>query len=381
MKRFLAFLLGALSFTSTEVEAILDGRTTPTFIHSTYTFTNYEWARGAVYFTAGFEVPPSVTAVLGLTVPVQGDVQCCYHGNPSTPSGIILETPLIMNGNLVGGVTFKTSDGSQGTIAGLKGIGDAIIFGDDFLIDLQGGTLRSDGDTNGPFDLPSRFIISNPAPKTLSLTNGTVIFADNAFHVTPMFCGGPTAGRHELALEGVSLVMGSRNFVPSISPEGDISQPVNPLMTFTNLDFTCRNGVSWIIGQPGATAEFYSALNIRDDAALALAPGVELHLTPSIVESSYFQLAGRGKLYLNSNLVSFNRPLRIPSTFPAQDTTPTLIVDGATVLRGTGAGSNNTIEFGAGPKLTYTYDALLDIATGALLQLDNVTFINKNFVL
>lgn len=46
--------------------AILDGRLTPIFLDTRYTFTNGEWARGTVFFNNGFDVPPNGTAYVSL---------------------------------------------------------------------------------------------------------------------------------------------------------------------------------------------------------------------------------------------------------------------------------------------------------------------------
>jgi hypothetical protein len=150
--------------------------------------------------------------------------------------------------------------------------------------------------------------------------------------------------------------------------------------TFTNLDVTIQNGKT-LFCTPRTTVDFYSRLTIDDDGILAGVSGVDFNITSSIAENNYFNMASRGKLLLNSNNLTFNRPLRIPSTFPDHNTYPRIVVGGASIIRGTGEGSNNQIMFGAGPKLTYTYDARLEMLPAGKLILDNVQLHNKNFVL
>ena len=48
------------------LDAILDGRTTPIYLDSVYTFTQGEWARGSVFFRQGFDLPIGGTAYLSI---------------------------------------------------------------------------------------------------------------------------------------------------------------------------------------------------------------------------------------------------------------------------------------------------------------------------
>ena len=54
---------------------VLDGRTTPIYLESRYSFTNFEWARGKVYFKQGFDLPFNGTVIIDITEEVRGKVQ------------------------------------------------------------------------------------------------------------------------------------------------------------------------------------------------------------------------------------------------------------------------------------------------------------------
>ena len=55
--RFILIIILLILHSIVELFSILDGRVTPIYLESKYTFTNFEWARGSVYFKEGFELP------------------------------------------------------------------------------------------------------------------------------------------------------------------------------------------------------------------------------------------------------------------------------------------------------------------------------------
>jgi hypothetical protein len=61
----ISILLSVL-FYAQSASAILDGRAAPIYLDTRYTFTNYEWARGSVFFRDGFDVAPGGTIFLGM---------------------------------------------------------------------------------------------------------------------------------------------------------------------------------------------------------------------------------------------------------------------------------------------------------------------------
>jgi hypothetical protein len=63
------------AFWTQTASAILDGRAAPIHLSTRYTFTDYEWARGNVYFHDGFDVAPGGTILLSVAAGfVNGDV-------------------------------------------------------------------------------------------------------------------------------------------------------------------------------------------------------------------------------------------------------------------------------------------------------------------
>ena len=57
-----------------KIHAVLDGRAAPIYLESRYTFTNYEWAKGLVYFKQGFDLPAHGTAFLDITHKVEKSI-------------------------------------------------------------------------------------------------------------------------------------------------------------------------------------------------------------------------------------------------------------------------------------------------------------------
>ena len=69
----LGFITWTLPFCS--LEAVLDGRVTPIYLENRYTFTNFEWARGNVYFKNGFDLPFGGTVILDINQEVGADIR------------------------------------------------------------------------------------------------------------------------------------------------------------------------------------------------------------------------------------------------------------------------------------------------------------------
>ena len=76
MSHYVFLLLGCitciLQFFS--LEAVLDGRVTPIYLENRYTFTNFEWAVGDVYFKQGFDAPINGTVILDIHQEVGGSI-------------------------------------------------------------------------------------------------------------------------------------------------------------------------------------------------------------------------------------------------------------------------------------------------------------------
>ena len=76
MSYYVFLLLGCitciLQFFS--LEAVLDGRVTPIYLENRYTFTNFEWTKGRVYFKEGFDLPVGGTIFYGSSDLVNADI-------------------------------------------------------------------------------------------------------------------------------------------------------------------------------------------------------------------------------------------------------------------------------------------------------------------
>ena len=66
----LFFLISAIG----QIHAFLDGRLAPIYLENRYTFTNYEWAKGNVYFKNGFDLPINGTVIMDITQEVRGKI-------------------------------------------------------------------------------------------------------------------------------------------------------------------------------------------------------------------------------------------------------------------------------------------------------------------
>ena len=80
-------LLFIIYFYHRPLSAVLDGRVAPIYLTTRYTFTNFEWAYGRVYFKQGFDLPINGTAIVDLVEPVDGNI-------------VFKNSTLIMNNNL-----------------------------------------------------------------------------------------------------------------------------------------------------------------------------------------------------------------------------------------------------------------------------------------
>lgn len=359
------FLL-ALSLGScfSAVQAILDGRITPITLDAVYTFSNYEWARGTVNFNAGFIIPKSTTAILGIDVPLQTQIYLSnLAANASEMSTIILEKPLllkpILGGSILGGCVFKTLNGYEGLVTGFSDVGDRFTIDGNVTIDMTNlwGYIYPHS-TNGPNLLP-QFVLDGTTASTLRLKNGNLVTTATVFH------GEDTAGRHQLILENMNLFL---------------STATN--MTFSNMDLVIDNGKTKFYAGSYSSIDIYGALKIKDYGILQAGALVDFNLKSSEISGNdYFDISPRGKLLLTSNTLKFSRPLYLPYSLPEENTYSKIAVDGLCRLQATGTGTNAIVQLGSDSHLTYTYDGLIELSPFSTLQLDNVQLINKNFIL
>ena len=71
----LLWYLFIFSFLISPLYPVLDGLVSPIYLENRYTFTNYEFARGHVYFKNGFDLPLNGTVVLNILDAVNGYIQ------------------------------------------------------------------------------------------------------------------------------------------------------------------------------------------------------------------------------------------------------------------------------------------------------------------
>lgn len=376
MKSVNIFLLSLFlcMITARSGKTILDGRVTPVVVDSMYTFTDYEWARGEVYFNAGFIVPINTTAILGIDVPFKGGMRLsAYAGSLAELGTIILEKPLIkISGNTLGSCIFKTLNGYEGIVSGFTDFGDRFVVSGNVTLDLNGaGVYVYSHNTQGPYLQPG-FMLDSTVASTLRLRNGTLVESVDFNRGGPshLFDATPTAGRHKLYLENITMFYGGAS---SVSP---------PAMTFSeDIDLIIDQGTTSFYGPRGGAVNIYGTLKVNDFGILQAGPDLNFNIKSVAPDASYFDIAPYGKLFLTNNSLTFTCPLRLPAVLGEQNTYGRIIVDGKCGLRGISASGPLAFQLGAGPQLTYTYDAMIDILPFSTLTLDNVAFSNKNLIL
>ena len=67
-------LISLFFYAVTPLKAVLDGRVAPIYLTTRYTFTNFEWARGSVYFKNGFDAPINGTVILDVNEEIGGTI-------------------------------------------------------------------------------------------------------------------------------------------------------------------------------------------------------------------------------------------------------------------------------------------------------------------
>lgn len=193
------------------LHSVLDGWAAPIYLENRYTFTNYEFARGHVYFKDGFDLPVNGTVVLNLLDPVEGVIQA----NRST---MLLQNDLILGrDSAVKGYCFVrlnsnilefTSDQYlastdrlfltlDGEIRGLEstildpGEGAIIFCGTPYEIRLSNFILQGPNNRN--------FISLGSRPTVLTLSNMSIILQESLILGSPF-----------INLNNISMVTGLR---------------------------------------------------------------------------------------------------------------------------------------------------------------------------
>ena len=368
-KIFCGLLIYSIFMTS--LYPVLDGRETPIYLDTLYTFTNYEWVRGVVSFgPTEMRMSPNVNVIFGLVVPLTRGSQMTVSRDSTSReeiSTIILEKPLHLPAIFGGGVRFKTLNGYQGIVYP----GDTLFMGDVRVID---GDITIDNKSNSKILYPTpmtslwdvgpslqpNFLFDSATTSTLRLKN--ILFAGTADGGKPFITGITPGVRHKLILENTTFFM-------------------NGNMTFTNVDVEIGRGVTTFAGVRGNSVTFYGKLKISDFGTLKTTAGVNINLKPAITSDDYFEVAPYGTLALTDSTLTFTRPLSLPFAMPDQNTYSKIVLDGRCVLNALNVGDEAKVTIGLGPQLTYTYDGLLDIRPFSSLEIQHAQLINKNFIL
>lgn len=232
-----------------EVLAILDGRTGnfPIELDTTYTFSNFEWARGYVKFRNGFDVPPNGTIFLGVNQEIEG---------PVTMNGgtIILERDMILHKNVTFPQVgfdpnfFKTNDYAIFIRGNLNLSNQKYFFSDSIILDgLKTGVINAQGIRN----------ITAQTNNTITLRN-MFIFAEARTFTFQDINNGPFT----LNIKNVSM------------------REMNDDFSFLNVFGSCR----LIISFPNEYR--FSSLRITKNASLLVSPLCELYCNQIILEDS-----------------------------------------------------------------------------------------------
>ena len=143
LKYFFIFLI---FFKIGNLCAVLDGRVTPIYLEDRYTFTNFEWVRGSVYFKKGFDLP------------LQGTV--LFDSSEIVNEGIRFQNSTIMLKNNL----------SLGPTASMYGIGHIDLGG--YAIKLQTDWVLNSVDT---FFITSSGSIIGESDTVIAPGNGALI--------------------------------------------------------------------------------------------------------------------------------------------------------------------------------------------------------------
>ncbi len=353
--------------------AILDGRTAPVVLDTTYTFTDYEWARGEVYFNAGFVIPKNTTAIWGVDVPFKGYASFSSGATSiSELSTIILEKPLINSTGLSwGSCMFKTLNDYEGIVSGFSDFGDRFAISGNVTIDFGYISVYFYiANTSGPYLQPGFALLDTTVASTLRLRNGNFVECVdfNRGYPGSLFSGSSTIGRHKLYLENMNI-----NY-------GGMGTDLNTMTFDENIDLIIDNGTTSFYGPRTGRVNCNGTLKINDFGILQAGPGFNFNIQSALPGLNYFDIAPHGKLLLANNTLTFTCPLRIPCALGSEDSYARILVDGKSTLRGINSDGLVPLQLGVGPQLTYTYDAMIDIAPFSTLTFDNVAFTNKNVI-
>ena len=196
------------------LEAVLDGRAAPIYLESRYTFTNYEWVKGIVYFNQGFDLPVNGTIFFDSSDLINADINL-NGGTIVFQNNIFLSSKASLSGQ-----GFLDLRGNA-----LRLRSDLTLSGSDRLYILSSGSIIGEADTvispnsgaiiciNGTssFELSNvslynpttqNFVTQEYVPKILQFNKATIILSQE---ITCTLFSRYVQIKNQLELKGSSL--------------------------------------------------------------------------------------------------------------------------------------------------------------------------------
>lgn len=236
----LLIYLFIFTFLISPLYPILDGFASPIYLENRYTFTNYEFARGHVYFKNGFDLPLNGTVILNILEPVNGYIQ-------SNRSTILFQRSLVLGqGASIKGDCFLLLNNNT-----LEFSSDQFLSAGDRLFCCTTGEIRGQDTT-----------IFNPG-------GGALIFCGGAFSqnvLSNMTLDGPT----------------NKNFVglagnPNILTFSNMSIILKESLTISSFSISLRT-LTTVNGLRGSVLTCSDMLRLDSFADISIGSGLTLKL-------------------------------------------------------------------------------------------------------
>lgn len=366
-----------------DLKPILDGRTSPIFLTTTYTFTDYEWAYGDVYFKAGFNVPSGKHAILDITQPVMGQVDLRNSGT------LLLRGPLVFgNINLGGGNENVFLSG--GTISAATGyttplslafncnltLTNQLQVTTDTVMDFNGHSFNlSGGSVQGILKMNDQL-----AARTFTVRNATVIGLEDNLSTfgprlrvepfAPVMMGGPAAGTlHTYDFANSLLYFSAANAI-TFDVSNTITVTGYKLQLSGVSDLACARNTT-------GTVNIYTSMIVNNLTQATIGPHVKLNFSPQYLlsDNRYLQLPVNSSLKFVDSDLSFDRRMSFMLS--------PFIVEGTMNLTATSTGSiEQTFTMGdptiVAPGTAAKYDLILDIQPNSHLIVNTAKIVNGN---
>ncbi len=381
--KVIILLVGLMVLLPHDLKPILDGRTSPIFVSTTYTFTDYEWAYGDVFFKEGFNVPSGKRAILDITQPVTGRVDLRGTGI------LLLRGPLVF-GNINLGNENEDVFFSGGTISAATNytkplslafncnltLTNQLQVTTDAVLDFNGHTFNfSGGSVQGMLKINDA-----TTARTCKVRNATIVgLEDNLSTFGPRLrvapfsseaMGGPSAGTyHTYDFENSLLYFSAANAI-TFDVSNTITVTGYKLQLSGVTDLACARNTK-------GTINIYTSMIINNLTQATIGPQVKLNFSPQYLLSNnwYLQLPVNSSLKFIDSDLSFDRRMSFMLS--------PFIVEGTMNLTATSTGSvEQTFTMGdptiVDPGNAAKYDLILDIQPNSHLIVNTAKIINGN---